>query len=394
MAKQFTLVLALAFLCVTNAFGIQHWKGNQKALVLLLQWADQAPGHTAKEMATTFFDDKSMSLRSFFLENSNGKFTLDGEVKDWRKTHIKWDPEKGCTLKPIVTEAWTQFASGLSVKDYDADGNGKVDNLFIVHSGRIDKDRVGPECTFISFDKADHAIVFQEAGLGSIGERIPIGFYIHEAGHGYFNFPDLYADHFHGKYGIGMWGMMGLGAWGTYNKLPRAEMFRYPSHFEPLSKVKIGWVTPTVVNASVDKVVLRPTENSGDVVAIPAGFGANYYLEYRSKRGFSTGHLGHGLVIWKNYELIQADGRDDLNHGHDLGVRPLPPIDENFGDGTDPFPGGDGVKTFADPSHKFEIRNIEQFDDRVEFSVAFKAGEPRMPYTEPLVDGWDGVERL
>ncbi len=53
---------------------------------------------------------------------------------------------------------------------------------------------------------------------------------------------------------------------------------------------------------------------------------------------------GHGLLVWRalpdrHLELLQADGRDDLSNGTDLGARPLPPIDENFGDDSDPFPG-------------------------------------------------------
>ena len=382
---------AAVTLASSQALALDHWMGHQRALVIMIRWSDAAPAHTVEEMRETFFGETA-SVRDFFLENSAGKFELSGDVMDWRDANQRWNPADGCHLDAIVGAAWRAFGNDVNIADYDSDHDGKIDNLFIIHSGRIDQDRVGPECTFTDFDKANHTAVFQTAGLGSVGEAIPIGFYIHESGHQFFNFPDLYADHYHGKYGIAMWGMMGLGAWGTYNQTPKADMFRYPSHFEPLSKVTIGWAKPRVVNTT-QHVVLQPVEGTADIVSIPASAGTNFYLEYRSERGFSKPHLGHGLMIWKNYELEQGDGRDDLNHGHDLGFRPLPPIDENFGDATDPFPGTDAVTTFSDPSAGFKITNITQTDAQVEFDVTFAKGEPR-PYTLPIVPQFDGIERL
>ncbi|MBI3541732.1 MAG: hypothetical protein HY075_00440 [Deltaproteobacteria bacterium] len=256
-----------------------------------------------------------------------------------------------------------------------------------MHSGRISSDRVGPSCTFTTFKQANHTVVFQSEGLGSIGDRIPIGFYLHEAGHGYFGFPDLYADHYHGHYGIGMWGMMALGAWGTNNQLARGDLFRYPSHFEPYSKAAIGWVTPRVVTRS-EHVVLKPVEGTGDVVAVPVDNDTSYYLEYRSATGFSAGHAGHGLLVWKNYDLVQADGRDDLNHGHNLGYRPLPPINENFGDDSDVFPGSLGVTRFEDREARVSLENITQYADRIELDVrtqpGFRARKWHKPRMAPL----------
>jgi M6 family metalloprotease-like protein len=378
-------------LASSQALALEHWMGQQRALVLMIRWSNATPAHTVEEMRDTFFGETG-SLRDFFLENSAGKFDLTGDVLDWRDANQRWNAANGCKLDPIVAAAWRAFGGDVDIADYDSDHDGKIDNLFVIHSGRIDQDRVGPECTFTDFDQANHTAVFQTAGLGSVGEAIPIGFYIHESGHQFFGFPDLYSDHYHGKYGVAMWGMMGLGAWGTYNQTPKADLFRFPSHFEPLSKVTIGWTKPRVVNTT-QHVVLQPVEGTAEVVSIPARAGTNYYLEYRSERGFSKPHLGHGLMIWKNYTLVQADGRDDLDHGRNLGFRPLPPIDENFGDATDPFPGDGHVTSYADRGAGFTISGIVRADDRVEFDVTFAKGEPQ-PYTMPVVPRFDGVERL
>lgn len=53
-------------------------------------------------------------------------------------------------------------------------------------------------------------------------------------------------------------------------------------------------------------------------------------IENRRKRGLDSDLPGEGLLIWKvtdgKFELVQADGRDDLGKG------------TNRGDSGDPFP--------------------------------------------------------
>lgn len=367
----------------SSAQALTAWRGNQRALVVLVEWSNQTSDVDQRLVESTFFDTNTASLRSYFQENAHGAFDLTGDVMDWRRSTRPWSSSSGCSLDPIVTEAWRLFGTDIDISAYDSDGNGKIDNLFVVHSGRIGSDRVGPECTFTTSSRADYTVVFQSEGLGSIGSAIPIGFYVHEGGHGYYNFPDLYGDHYNGRYGIGMWGMMGLGAWGVRNDIQPEELFRYSAHFEPMHKAKLKWVTPRVVNRTTRGLELKPIETAADVIAIPVSSGINYYLEFRSNRGFSAGHHGHGMLIWKNLSLIQADGRDDLNNGRRLGRRPLPPISENFGDASDPFPGSDNVTRYRDTSAGITIENIVQTDDKITFDVVLAT--EGLPYTEPVV---------
>ncbi len=382
------------FFFSSSAFALKTWQGKQRAVIILLEWGNNPAVVTKATVEETFFADNKLSLKQFFQENSVGTFEMTGKVLDWRHTEETFNPNDGCDLNNIVRIAWDIFREGINIGDFDTDRNNKIDNLFIIHSGRIASDRVGPECTFTEFDEADHTIVFQSQGLGSVGMLIPIGFYIHEGGHGYYDLPDLYSDHYHGQYGVGMWGMMGLGAWGVRNDIKREDLFRYPSHFEPLSKIKIGWLKPRIVNTTQKNVALRPVEKTGDIVSVPIKSGTNLYLEYRSPVGFSTEHKGHGLLIWKNYDLIQADGRDDLNNGNNLGYRPLPPISENFGDASDPFPGSLQIKSYT--ASGVRIENIVQTAEQITFDVIYSSGDEKepIPYLDPIVPTYSGQEKL
>lgn len=377
----------------TSAFAVQTWMGQQKALVLLVEWADTPAQHSQAEMNDAFFKDNDFSLKQFFLENSVGKFEITGAVTSWKKSNYNWLDIDGCNPAAIAKIAWDMYKNDVKISDYDSDNNGKIDNLFIVHSGKIPHDRVGPDCMFTRLASAEETAVFQTEGVGSIGKSIPIGFYVHEAGHQLFSFPDLYADHYHGNYGIGMWGMMGLGCWGVNNEIAEDVVFSRPSHFEPLSKIAIGWVTPIVITKSQKKVRIAPVEFTGQIIKI-VNSGEDFYLEYRSPNGFSAGHKGHGLLIWREYDLIQADGRDDLRNGNNLGERPLPPNSENFGDSSDPFPGSLNVTSYEPKDKAIRISNIKHNEEWIEFDVEINKKAIIKAPKKSSPKKFDRVERL
>jgi hypothetical protein len=176
---------------------------------------------------------------------------------------------------------------------------------------------------------------------------------------------------------------MGIGAWGPNNWIPIAELFRYPAHFRAAAKEQIGWMTLRTVDATTSDVRLDPIEIGGEALRIQ-GPGVDLVLEVRGPYGFSSELPGHGLLVWREdwfplsgdpvVKLVQADGREDLAHGTDLGRRPLPPIDENFGDASDPFPGSEGVTTYEDAEVGVRIEDIRHDGDAVVFDVVFTDG--------------------
>src|SRR4051812_9424957 len=190
-------LVALVFSMFLSSHAFAHfngpnpWMGQQRALVLLLQWSDQPTQHLPSEVEDVFFKPQSPSLHQFFLENSAGKFDLTGSVSEWRTSSIQWNSlsaDQQCDPNNIVKAAWDQFGRDVDISKYDSNHDGRIDHLFIVHSGRIQFNRVGPDCMFGSFPKAEHVAVFQVEGTGPEGKSIPIGFYAHESGHQFYDF--------------------------------------------------------------------------------------------------------------------------------------------------------------------------------------------------------------
>ncbi|MBW1880161.1 MAG: hypothetical protein JRJ84_17510, partial [Deltaproteobacteria bacterium] len=272
------------------------WIGEQRAAIVLLAWADEPPT-LPREAYEEAFLGEVLSLSAYLWENSQGTCELTGEVFEWRSTELRWADQDHDDPKVVARAAREAFGDVLEPAGFDADGNGRIDHLFVVHSGRTEQDRPNPRHLFPA-DRADFSVVLQSQGVGGVGEELAIGIYLHEAGHQYFDQYDLYGNYQHGRYGIGVWGIMGLGAWGPNNGIPLAELFRYPVHFRAAAKEQIGWMALRTLDTTTLDLRLDPIEIGGEGLRIP-GAGADLVLEVRGPIGFSSGLPCHGLLIWR-----------------------------------------------------------------------------------------------
>ena len=223
------------------------WLGEQRALVLLLSWQDAAPTLSREQVTEDFFGSVG-SLSAWFREASQGRFTLTGEVLDWRQASARWADQDIKKPGVVVRLAREAFAEVLDIEAYDGTGNGRIDHLFVVHSGRLSQDRIGPRAMFVP-GLADRSVVIQSQGVGGVGQQLALGFYLHEAGHRWFDEGDQYGEHRRGDYGIGTWGLMGLGQWGPHAGIARDALFRRPVHPRAAVKARLGWVEVQTVTA-------------------------------------------------------------------------------------------------------------------------------------------------
>jgi len=178
-------------------------------------------------------------------------------------------------------------------------------------------------------------------------EEVPLfsnfGVLCHEFGH-LLGLPELYAPGGLPQEGIGVWGLMGQGTW--------LRLGERPSHLSAWSKLRLGWVDVETIERTKLGVRLPAVEEVPRVVKIPASRQRPeeyYLLENRARIGADASLPGEGLLVWhvdetvggfrtaesvaahKLLHLVEADGRGDLDRGHQAGG--------NRGDRTDPFQG-------------------------------------------------------
>ena len=366
--------------------------GTAKALVLLVDFRDkpaERETNTAEFFGRKLFSSEAGTLRSYFRENSYGQFSLEGDVFGWlrgdcrHRDIVNRDLIAGTkddhgldtsseALSPSLCEfplnIWGLVKNAIVLADttvdfsaYDADGDGYVDALFIVHSG-IGAEIVANQVNGHSEDyiwslQSDLDYYAPTRGTSADGVRIgpflivpelsEIGVFAHEFCH-LLGLPDLY-NSLTGESVAGDLCLMDGGAWLG----PQGGAGRVPCHLSTFMKSILGWIEPQPVCLGcggpdhVDGARLQPLSrtatayhlltNPGGVDWTPDGRGQGEYfiLENRQKRygDFDSYLEGHGLVVWKIdesersnntpgrrlAEVIRADGGSvdsDAGFGH------------------------------------------------------------------------------
>ena len=347
--------------------------GPGKALVILLEFSDHPAdsSHSPEIYSEMLFSAGTYptgSMNDYYLENSYGVFGITGDVTRWYTAsrpyayyvsgNYGFGPYPNNSQK-LAEEAVLLADPDIDFCQYDADSDGYVDALFVIHSGP------GAEETGSLHDIWSHAwgtrspvtvdgvsvwTYSMEPEEHNNGSMISIGVFCHEFGH-ILGLPDLY-DTDYSSDGIGIFGLMGSGSWGGDGRSPDR-----PVHLCAWSKVRLGWIDPVQVSTDLFNHSILCFENIPGVYRLWTNgtSGHEYVLvSNRQKTGFDSKLPGSGLLIWhidegvlhnndekhKRVDLEEADGLNQLDVYADF----------NRGDAGDFFPGTTDNRAFDDDS--------------------------------------------
>lgn len=364
--------------------------------VVLVNYSDTETTYTQKQFSDMLFGTGGKTMNDYYIEVSYGNYSIAGEVVDWFKASNTHDyygvdnpfypDDTDLNVHELVYDAVEAADAKIDFSIYDLDGDCKVDAVAIVHQG-TDQANTGDEFDIWShqgnissgydypdgyesraFCKADPSKKItvdkyfiqnetaQEYGPVHIST---IGVFVHEYGH-VLGLPDFY-DTDYSSGGLGEWDAMS-GGLNTVDVLEDT-----PAHFNPWSKYKLGWLTPTTVTGTLTDQQIKTAATDAEAYQLGTGdalSGEYFLVENRQKVGFDAGLPGAGLLIWhvdadwitghldyndvndyscvppacsyKHYgvALVQADNKWDLER------------DNNSGDTADPFPGTGSKRSF------------------------------------------------
>lgn len=258
---------------ITGAFS--HFTGTKKGLIILVNFKDVKFGRTHTR---TMFDNIANkigftnslgfkgSVKDYFLAQSNGQFELDFDVVGpytlsqnmaYYGAHTK-DGDVDAKAGHMVLEACQMADKDVNYKDYDWDGDGEVDQVFVIYAGFGEadggsEDTIWPHESMLSastvgkrYETKDGVNVNtyacgNENTYDMLGRsRINgIGTICHEFSH-CLGYPDLYDTNYGGNFGMGSFDLM---CSGSYN----GESF-CPPNYSAYEKWFAGWITPTVLD--------------------------------------------------------------------------------------------------------------------------------------------------
>ncbi len=354
-------------------------------LVLLVDFADNpytsgaVSGKPAQFDSLLFSTDgvnPTGSMTEYYLENSYGKFYIEGDIYGWLRMPRNYSFYVGSSYglgafphnsKMLALDAISAAdAAGVDFSRYDNFGSdGLVDGLIIVHGGpgheesASDADMHSHKWNLGLYKLSADGVTIDDYVIGpeesydsqSISN---IGVFCHEYGH-LLGLPDLYdvTDQDNTSAGLGRWSLMATGSYNGGSRLP--------AHLDAWCKAYLGFVEPTQVTENTTGVSIPEIEtvpetyklwNDGDY------HGNEYFLiENRQKTGFDAGLPGEGLLI---YHVDESAG-DAIGNNTDPqryhvaleqadGLKQLEFTRNNSGDAGDPYPGVSDNRDFDDAS--------------------------------------------
>ena len=364
------------------ATGGRTVSGTLKSLAIVVDFSDEAHAVSASEFDDLLFKDVSgpVSVRGYYHEVSYG--TLDIITVDLPSS-VGWlrlprtlayyagnnygtDGPYPQNAQKLVEDAIAAADPLVDFSQYDNDGDGYVDNLFVIHAGQ-GAEYTGRKTDIWSHSWETSSPVRVDGVWASTYSMEPeywvspgdmtTGVYAHEMGH-VLGLPDLY-DRDYSSSGVGDWSLMAHGSW---NGLTSAGG-DLPARLDAWCSMRLGWLQPALTTSapatrSLVSVASSATGSAVKIYPNGASAGNEYFLvENRQLEGTDAALPGSGLLIWHVDEsrIDPADWNDDASHKLvDLeeadGTQSM---DSKLDNGTaaDPFPGTNNDRTFNDSTN-------------------------------------------
>lgn len=293
-------------------------EGKKKCLVILMQYADVQfkEGHNLELFRDMFNkegytdNDFTGSVSDYFKAQSYGKFEIDFDVvgpytAKYKMSYYGGNDTNGNDINPraLIEEGLMAADAEVNYKDYDWDGDGEVEQVFVLYAGYGpnfggNEDNIWPHEsrlyreTPLKLDgvKLDTYACSCEM-YGSAGNIIDgIGAACHEFSH-CLGYPDFYDTSKGDNYGMGDWDIM---AGGNYN-----NMSRTPISYSSYERWMAGWLTPVEINSETQIEDMKPITEVPEAYILYNDKNRNeyYMLENRQLQGFDAANSGHGLLV-------------------------------------------------------------------------------------------------
>ena len=294
-----------------------HYTGKKKGLVILMQFKDKS-----FKLTNTLARYKKIlngenykagkfegSVADYFKAQSRGVFELTFDVVGPYRAendlhYYGGNNSNGKDQRPneLIVEAVQAASAEVDFRDYDWDGDGEVDQVFVLYAGDGEADggsmstiwphmyflsETGNQQTFNGVVVNTYACSNETKTDGSIEG---IGCFCHEFSH-CLGFPDFYDTSYSGWFGMGTWDIMCKGSYNgnTYQ----------PAGYTAYEKWMSGWLEPIELTDDVNVENLKPTSDGGDAyILYNSGYHDEFYMiENRQLKGWDASLSGAGLMI-------------------------------------------------------------------------------------------------
>ena len=314
--------------------------GSRKLVCILMSFTDVAFTKTKTDFQNLFnqvgysTDGATGSVKDYYAENSYNQLDLTVTVAGpynaaHNMAYYGANDSYGYDVKPdvLVTEAVNAAKDDINYADFDNDGDGSVDGVYVIYAGYgeevsgVSTDAIWAHAWQITPVTLDGKVVSSyscSAELrGNSGSGITrIGVICHEFGHvmGASDFYDTDGTSASNSYeGTGDWDLMANGSWNNDGATP--------AHHNPYTKIYVyQWATATTITSASAITLNNAEQNSNSFYRINTASSNEFFLiENRQQHLFDSSLPFHGMIIYHadgNYINSHVNSNDINTYNH------------------------------------------------------------------------------
>ena len=298
------------------------FQGQRHGLIILVNFADSKFNTSKFGPTQTLYsrianeanygeNNFKGSISDYFKAQSGGQFLLDFDVAGPVTlpngySYYGQNDDDGYDKRPtkMVREACQAVDGSVDFSKYDWDGDGEVEEVFVVYAGNGEHDTTNQPN--LIWPHMDNLANYKEqltldgvtintyacaSELNSDKTLSGIGTFCHEFSH-CMGFPDMYDTASDGNnFGMGSWDLMDYGSYNGYGYVPAG--------YSGYEKMVCGWTTPIELDKPMTVNGMERLADMGQTYIIYNKGNRNeyYILENRQQSGFDKYLPGSGLLI-------------------------------------------------------------------------------------------------
>lgn len=296
------------------------YEGEKKGLIILVQFddvkfkAENTPEQFRRIANEEGFAEGNFtgSVKDYFKAQSYGRFTIDFDVAGpvtmpngyaYYGENGIFGTDKTGRIGEMIEQACRGVEGQVDFNDYDWDGDGEADQVYVLYAGHGEADTEDPNtiwpheyelryalgvCPMVGGVYINTYACGPELGVGDY--TAGIGTICHEFSH-CLGFPDMYDTDDNVNYGTGYWDVMCMG---NYNN----DSFT-PASYTSLERWYAGWIEPTVLDTDTKIENLGALETTGEAYVLynERDDDEYYLIENRQHEGWDAGLPGAGMLI-------------------------------------------------------------------------------------------------